>query len=149
MSDIFATISIVAILVAGIIMAFTARAPKRFLNWLSAYLVLIVGMVQLGLIVGLDDLTIHWHKLSFIAFILYNVGNIAVVTGTLLKHRLNNAWLLVAAGSACLAAAMLCLLWLVRMSERSWTLAWLTALIVVILISMPVGLTLSIRRRSR
>jgi 4-amino-4-deoxy-L-arabinose transferase-like glycosyltransferase len=68
------------------------------------------------------------------------------MAGTLLKTRLVRYRLLVNGGGACIGLAMVLLLFAVRRSPASWTLAAFIALAAVILVSMPAGLVLSARR---
>lgn len=146
---IFGTIGILAITAGGTLSAFTARRPARLTSWMSAYLVLVAGLIQFGLAVGWQWLDTDPVPLATIAFVVFNLGNAAVIAGRALKSRSARALLLVQAGGALLAVAMALLAWSVRHAEASWTLAWFLALVIVILISMPIGLTLSARRASK
>jgi len=146
-ATIFLIFSVLAIMGGGLISVFTARKPTRQTAWVSAYLVLVVGIIQLGLVSA-------WHKLGqpetgmmLAALIVYNFGNASIIAGTLLKKQLSYYLALVNLGGALIALAMALLLTAVRNSSVSWTLAGFIVLVVIILISMPIGLVLSSRRR--
>jgi hypothetical protein len=145
---IFATLSVLAIIAGGLISAFSARRPTQFTAWVSAYLVLVVGIMQLG-IVSL------WHALgrpqvavAWLALLIYNLGNLCVIIGTLLKKRAGRYPRPVDLGGLFLALAMLLLLMSVRHAKLSWALGGFAALVIIILVSMPIGLVLS-NKRSR
>lgn len=139
----FQVIGLLAIAGGGILAAFSARQPDRLKVWMSAYLVLVVGLVQFGLAVGWQRLGSPDTPVAAIAFAVYNIGNVLVMLGTAQKRR----WaILVMAGGVLLAAAMALLVWTVRNTAASWTLVWFLALVLIILITMPIGLTLSARR---
>ena len=140
--------AVVTIAAGGTIAAFSARRPTRFVMWLTAYLVLIGGLMQLGLAIGVQQLRIPIDWLVITAFLLYNLGNVAVIIGRALKARLSRARYIVSLGGVLLAASMLGLVWSVHHLSGSWTLAWFLILVTIILISMPIGLILSSRHRT-
>lgn len=148
MVDLFGTVGILAIVSGGLLAAFSANRPTRFKIWASAYLVLVVGVIQLGLAIGWQQLGMSSEIPAVPAFIIYNLGNICVVYGTVQKQHLHKPTVLVNIGGALLATSMLLLLWTARTAEASWALTWFVALVIVILVSMPVGLTLSARRHT-
>lgn len=144
--DIALSLSVLAIIVGGVISAFTARKPSQLTAWLSAYLVLVVGTVQLGLIVGWRELgSPHYDSMAG-ALILYAVGNTAVVAGTLLKGRNKLSLPIVVAGSVLLGMAMVGLLYATRGAPISWIFIGFILLTSSILISMPIGVVLSVKR---
>lgn len=143
---IFAALSAFVIVIGGLISAFTARRPTRIASWASAYLVLAVGIIQLGIVsawhgLGQPEVTAAWS-----ALLIYNLGNLSVIVGTLLKKRARRSPQLVNLGGLLIALAMLLLLTTVRNAKLSWTLIGFLALVVVILVSMPIGLILSNKR---
>jgi hypothetical protein len=145
--ELFETIGLLATAGGGLLAAFSARRPSRLVLWLVAYLVLVEGLVQFGLACGWQRL----HLLAVVsvaAFVLYNLGNGAIIAGRVLKGRTRYDSSLVNLGGALLAVSMLLLVWAVHRVAASWTLAWFLALVLTILISMPVGLTLSAHRKS-
>lgn len=141
-------LSLAAIIAGGVISAFTARHPTRPTSWVSAYLVLVVGVIQLGLVVAWQQLGHLETALAACAFISYNLGNIGVIVGTLLKQRARYYCVLVDIGGALLALAMILLLLAIRGLSTSPPLIGFISLVVIILVSMPIGLMLSHRRRT-
>jgi hypothetical protein len=117
--------------------------------WLVAYLVLVEGLVQFGLSRGWQQLGLPTDGLALLAFLFYNIGNGAVMSGRILKSRLPRALSLINLGGALLAVSMLLLAYAVRHTAFSWNLAWFLGLVVIILVSMPVGLLLSARRSNK
>lgn len=144
-AGIFTVLSLAAITAGGLLMAFSARKPTWLTSWMSAYLVLVVGVIQLGLVAGWRGLGEPDAVLALTAFILYNLGNLSVILGTAFKTRTKHYFAVVSIGGALLAASMILLLISVRHARGSWGLAGFIALVVVILISMPTGVVLSAR----
>jgi hypothetical protein len=141
----FEGLGLLAIAAGGLLAAFSARRPTRLKTWMSAYLVLVAGLVQFGLAVGWQRLGSSGGATAIVAFVLFNIGNIFVMLGTAQKQR----WAaLVRLGGLFLAVTMLLLAWAVKSAAASWTLAWFLALVLIILVTMPIGLTLSARRKS-
>jgi hypothetical protein len=147
MIGIFGVVGALAVVTGGILAAFSARTPTTLKVWASAYLVLVAGVIQVGLVLGWHRLDVQSSATAIVALVIYNLGNIGVLLGTVLKYRLPWSSVLVNAGGGLLAVSMALLLWSVRKAAASWTLAGFCALTVVILISMPIGLALSSRRR--
>lgn len=144
----FIIFSFLAICLGGVLAAFTARKPNRFIMWLTAYLVLIVGVAQLGLAYSWLELNLNTGWLTLAAFTIYNFGNIAVITGRALKGKTKWAKYIVYKGGALLAVAMAALLWGAHSVTFSWPAVLFYVLTIIILISMPIGLTLSSRRNN-
>lgn len=139
-------LSVLAIAAGGMLSAFTARRPRRLTAWLSAYLVLVVGVVQLGLAIGWHDLASPRAAVAGAAFALYNLGSAGVVFGTMAKTRIPQSLAVVKAGGFCIGFAMFALLYAVKDTRVSWVLAGFAALTLAVLVSMPIGLVLSGRR---
>lgn len=146
MADTFSALSVLAIVAGGVLSAFSARRPTRQTAWASAYLVLIVGIIQLGLVAIWRGLGHPGAVATACALLIYNLGSGGVIVGTLLKARLRHYRALVNLGGGLIAAAMVLLLLAVAKSRASLPLAEFIALVIVILVSMPVGLVLSGRR---
>lgn len=145
-TTIFSALSILAIIAGGLISAFSAQRPTRFTSWVSAYLVLVVGVIQLSLVS-------LWHSLGqpevaavWLALLTFNLGNFSVIVGTLRKKKAGRHHGLVNLGGLLIALAMLLLLAAVRNAKMSWASAGFIILTVVILVSMPIGLMLSRKR---
>lgn len=148
MISIFFIISLLAVICGGILSAFSARKPTRRTAWLSAYLVLIVGMVQLGLAASLQRLGLSESTATVVGFVAYNLGNIGVMAGTMLRGKMKASPVLVNTGGLLLAVAMVVLVQEVRQSPLSVLSVGLFILVALILVSMPIGLILSYRRRA-
>jgi len=141
----FSVLSAVAIIGGGLLSAIFAHRPTRVMMWTSAYLVLAVGVVQFGLVTGWQQLHLTASPLVIAGFVLYNIGSGMVVVGRWLKgKRAGLASIYV--GSGLLAVSMLVIGGLALQAQASWTLGWFLALVLVILISMPIGVVLSMRR---
>lgn len=145
---IFEIISVLAIAAGGALTAFSAKKPVRFKNWASAYLVLIAGLAQLGLICGWQWLGHPHESLALIAFIIFDIANFLVIYGTARKWQKQPFATTVNTGGALIALAMILLISITSSAGASWTLAWFIALAAVILVSMTIGLTLSARRHA-
>lgn len=143
---IFLPLSVLAIVAGGLISAFSARHPSRPAAWASAYLVLVVGIIQLGLIAAWQRLGQPEVAVVLVGLLAYNLGNSGVIIGTLLKMRLTYYRVLVNSGGSLIALAMVLLLMAVRKSLFSWMLVAFIILALVILVSMPIGLILSGKR---
>lgn len=141
--DFFIAVAIVAIVAGGVISAFSARRPSRFVMWLTAYLVLVVGIVQIGLVFSyrLMNLPTEWP--IALGFILFNLGNLAVMFGRWLKGRSSRARFIVYTGGILLAIAMIIMGGLAFTVSFSWTQVLFLSLVIIILVSMPIGLILS------
>jgi|GEM_PF-1110129 len=143
---VFSSISALAIVIGGLLSAFTARRPTRVTAWASAYLVLVAGSMQLGLVAAWQQLGRPEATLVLLALLAFNLGNIAVMIGTVRKRQLQYYRLLVDGGGVCIALAMALLLTAIRTVPVSGLLIAFIGLVVIILVSMPIGLMLSARR---
>lgn len=132
--------SLIAILAGGLMSGATAHAPTRYIMWMSAYLVLVVGVVQgvLGFTQALLPervLSRAWHISEWIFF---NVGNAGVIAGTLL-----NSVLIVAFGTALFVAALILFLFGVHNVRGGWPLYVYRAVLAIVCISAVTGVILS------
>ncbi len=129
-----------AVIAGGLVAAATAPAPSEHGSWAAAYLVLVVGVAQLGLAAGIAWLAdpAPAHRLVRAEFLIWNLGNAAVLAGTLLDVQA-----VVDAGGALIVLALLVALLVVRPSRPSWLLWAYRALVVVVLVSVPIGLVLA------
>ncbi len=138
-----------AMVAAGLISAVTASTPSHDAAWAVAYLVLVVGVAQAGFGLGQAWLTVCRPARLLIGaqWATYNLGNAGVILGTL-----NDRVWLVDLGGALLVAALVMFFatslplqskgaW----SEPRWLLTAYRGLILIILISIPVGLLLARR----
>lgn len=145
-TTVFSVLSILAIVLGGLISAFSARKPTRFTSWVSAYLVLVVGVIQLGLVTMWHQLGQPENAIALAAFLFYNLGNLGVITGTMSKKTLSYYPVLVNLGGILIALAMALLLLAIRSLSFSGALVVFVVLAVIILVSMPIGLVLSSKR---
>lgn len=136
----FAGVGLAAVVAGGMIAAAIAHAPTEPLVWLVAYLVLIVGVAQAALGVGQHRLADSRLSPAWLwsEFALYNLGNAGVIAGTLL-----DLTPLVDAGGILLVVALIGFLLGSRGAGKS-ALRWpYRILIVLLLISVPIGLLLA------
>lgn len=146
----FDSLGFLAITAGGSFVAFSAKKPSRLVNWASAYLILIVGLVQIGFGHSLNYLAGDISTWSLIlAFVSYNLGNLGVLLGTILKYKQSKTTPLVNIGGFLLAISIIIMLVTVWGSAHSWQLILFMVASLTILISMPIGLTLSSRRRQK
>lgn len=140
----FAFVSCSAIVAGGLVAAITG--PAGFVNgsWVAAYLVLVVGVGQLGLGVGQALLAadVPSGRRRGWQLVVYNLSSIAVVVGTL-----TDSVAIVVAGGAMLFIALMLFLAAVRRSgEHRRHLAIYRLLLATLAVSIPVGLSLSVLR---
>lgn len=136
----FLLTAVLALLLAGIVAAATARAPSQPLVWMVAYLVLVAGVAQGVLGLGQAWLPRQVPAPAWRAgeWWLFNLGNLGVIAGTL------RGWpLLVTAGTLAFVAALLMFLRGTRGANGSWLLHAFRTVLVVTSMGACVGLALS------
>src|SRR5664280_1845073 len=81
----FAAVGAACIVAGGLVAAVSAPAPFEHASWAAAYLVLVVGAAQAALGVGqaLLALRVPSRRNVAVQFTAWNLGNAAVLTGTL------------------------------------------------------------------
>ena len=126
----------------GLTSAVTASVPTQASAWTVAYLVLVGGFAQLALGLGQSALAAaepSWRLIG-IQLAAFNLGNVAVVVGTLLRMPL-----IVDAGGALLLVALALFVWGVRGNTRKAPLVLYGYRFValVLLVSIPIGLALA------
>ena len=96
-------VGVVCIVAGGLVAAVTAPSPTEHGTWAAAYLVLVAGVSQVGLAVGQSLLTARTPaaRTRVAELVTWNVGNAAVLTGTLT----GTVWI-VDLGGALLVAAL-------------------------------------------
>lgn len=144
----FVAVGIAAVVAGGFVAAATAPAPSEHGSWAAAYLVLVMGVAQVALGFGQALLAPQppSRRLVTAEFATWNLGNAAVVAGTLL-----DTTPMVDAGGLALVAALALAIRAVRgcarlrqeTGRRDLALHGFRALIAVLLVSIPVGLTLA------
>ena len=141
----------VGIIAGGLVAAVTDPLTIAHGSWSSAYLVLVAGVAQLALAGG-QAMLAWWARhpvggrLLLVEFVGWNLGNAAVIAGTLW----NTIWL-VDVGGGLLVVALGALLTAIRGGPgrvevargRRVALLAVRALVVLLLVSIPVGLWLA------
>lgn len=144
---VFVVFGLLAIITGGSLSAFTANNSSYVLAWSVAYLVLIVGLVQILLGLGISYLAKHQvSKRTLIAtFLSLNLGNAAVIAGTAIKYTTSQNTVLVGIGGLLIVLAMMLFVRMVRGADKSKWLVAYYCLVGVVLASMVVGIILSAR----
>lgn len=133
----FIAVGIACTIAGGLVSAVTSAAPFERGSWVAAYLVLVAGVSQVGLGYGQALLADHvpsWRVVA-VEFAAWNVGNATIILGTLLTLPL-----LVDAGGILLMLTLVLLLVTTRRSVGSrWIRYSFRFLLLVLLLSIPVG----------
>jgi hypothetical protein len=81
----FALLGCVCVVAGGTVAAVTAPAPTEHSSWTAGYLVLVMGVAQVGLGCGLALVPERLPSVLVLGaqVVMWNVGNAAVVIGTL------------------------------------------------------------------
>ncbi len=135
----------------GLLAAVVAHDPTQKPVWASAYLVLVAGLGQVALALGRTLLAPRPAGPGVVArdFVVFALGNAAVVIGTL-----SDVLRLVDIGGILLVVALGLMVWGVRpqsgapTQRQPWMvgLLWLyRVLVIVLLVSIPIGLLLARR----
>ncbi|MGH8827861.1 MAG: hypothetical protein ACRDVZ_09775 [Jiangellaceae bacterium] len=142
----FVAVGVTCVVAGGLVAAATASIPSQLASWTTAYLVLVAGVSQVALGAGQALLTPRTpsRRLIAVEFAAWNGGNAAVVAGTLL-----GLVPMVDAGGVLLVVALALLARGTRGDSRRgsgnrgrWPLYAFRALVVILLVSVPIGLVL-------
>src|SRR6478735_2845572 len=128
-----------AVVAGGGLSAASASRASYLTSWATAYLVLVVGAVQIALGLGVDHLTGRQPSTRplVVAFLLFNLGNAATIGGTIAKHTSGGNTLLVDLGGLLIGLAMLLFIHLVRRSPKTkWLIAYRVMVGLVLLSSV-------------
>lgn len=126
----------------GLVSAAAAPTASYLSSWAVAYLVLVAGAAQVVLGLGQARLTSDLTRRVLQAELLaWNLGNAAVLVGTLL-----GAAPALYAGCALLVAALALVLYAVRRARPGWLLTTTRIIVVLLLVSIPVGIVLQAAR---
>jgi hypothetical protein len=142
----FAVIGTGCVVAGGLVAAFSALAPSEHASWAAAYLVLVAGVVQVGLGAGQAVFAPGVPRWLIVAQAVgWNVGNASVLAGTLL-----GVAALGDAGGGLLAATLFLFVRGVGAGaapldsgSRRWLLRGYRLLVLLVLVSIPVGLVLA------
>jgi len=135
----FLIVGVACVIVGGVTAAVTAHASSEHATWASAYLVLVAGVAQGALGVGQAQLVDQCPTPRRMAseLISWNLGNGAVIAGTVI-----GTTLVVDVGGGLLGVALV-LFAVAARGRRGWLFALYRAVIVIVLVSIPIGLILA------
>lgn len=128
------------IVAGGLVSAATAPQASEQSAWAAAYLVLVAGVVQVALGAGQALLAPRSVSPALLVaeLVTWNVGNAGVLGGTLLHLAA-----VVDLGGALLVCCLGMVVFAVRRPGKvGWPLWVFRALVVVVLVSIPIGLVL-------
>lgn len=132
-------LGVACVIGGGLVSAAAAPAPSYHSSWAVAYIVLVAGAAQVALGLGqsaltegnVADRTVRAELLG------WNLGNAAVVAGTLL-----DVTPVLYAGCALLVAVLVLVLYAIRHAKPARMLVATRVIVILLLISMPVGIVL-------
>jgi hypothetical protein len=125
----------------GLVAAATARVASEKTSWAAAYLVLVGGVATLGLALGrgfLSPARASGRSLG-VELLSWVAGNALVFVGTLVDL----TWLVDVGGALLVAALALIVVGVRRGPGPGWVRGAFTGLVVLLLVSIPVGLVLA------
>ncbi|MGH2633003.1 MAG: hypothetical protein ACRDG3_06300 [Tepidiformaceae bacterium] len=138
----FVVVGVACVVVGGLISAIAASSPSENSSWAVAYLVLVAGVAQVVVGVGQARLAARPVSSRMLAaeFLTWNVGNAGVIAGQLLGYQ----YILDVGGVVLAAALVLFFLGVRRARPRvnweRWSLYAYRAVLLVVLVSIPIGL---------
>lgn len=137
----------VSVVAGGLVAAVTGPTGWSDGSWVAAFLVLVVGVAQIGIGAGQAYLAVTTRTLAFVAVqaVMWNLGCATVIAGTLLPSPAT-----VAVGSAPLVAVLVLSMVAIRDqfgAQRSVVLVGYRLLLLVVLVSVPIGVALAFARR--
>lgn len=142
----FVLVGTAAVVAGGLVSAVTGPTGFADGSWVAAYLVLVAGVAQVGLGGGqalLGDRMVSGRRRGT-QLLTYNAANLAVLAGTL-----TGSVVVVAAGGGLLLISLALFLTAVRRSRtHPWYLAFYRLVIALLVVSVPVGVLLSVLRHS-
>jgi hypothetical protein len=143
----FLAIGGAGILAGGLVSAASAASPSYLASWTVAYLVLVVGFAQVLLGIGQAQLAARRPPAALVLaeVLAFNLANVAVVAGSL-ASLVVLTWV----GALLIVVAMALFIWAARGGPTgNRGLLWLyRAMIVLLLVSAPIGIILAHSRIS-
>lgn len=151
----FVLLGVACVVAGGLVSAATALSPSEHGAWAAAYLVLVGGVAQVGLALGQALLAPRPPSPAVVRaeFAAWNLGNVSVLVGTLARL----PWLLYLGGVLLVVALGLVVLGVpgrrgAASAAPRWRLDWplfaFRALVMLLLVSIPVGLVLAAVRHA-
>lgn len=136
-------LGVAAVVIGGLVAAVTTPAGWVHGAWAAAYLVLVTGVAQVGLFVGQAALATTPPSRTLVGTEVagWNLGSAAVILGTVA-----GAPAVVTAGGVLLVICLGLLVYGVRGGRGGGFLWPFRLLVLVLLVSIPIGLVLSWRR---
>lgn len=142
----FVLIGVGCVVAGGLVAAGSAPAPSEHASWAAAYLVLVAGVVQVGLGAGQAMFAPRVARWLVVAQVVgWNTGNAAVLAGTLL-----GVTALGDVGGGLLVATLAMFVRGVGagaappdLGPHRWLLRGYRLLVLIVLVSIPVGLVLA------
>ncbi len=132
-----ALVGIGAVVAGGLVAAVTSPLQLAHGSWLAAYLVLVVGVGQCAMaavrLVAPGD-----HQRGWYQAVSWNAGNTLVVLGTLV----GSPWVVDGGGLLCVVALAVALVHARRLARARWVWPY-RAVLLILLVSIPIGLVLS------
>ncbi len=133
----FAVLGLACVVAGGLLAAAVARTPSEHAVWASAYLVLVGGVAQVAIGAAQTWLAADRPGVLGAELAGWNLGNAAVIAGTVA-----GVSAVTDVGGALLVAALALLLAGTRRGRGGWWLRGYRTLLVVVLVSIPVGLVI-------
>ncbi len=135
-------IGIACVAIGGLRSAVDSLSPSEHGAWSVAYLVLVMGLAQIALALGqaLLSSTPTTHRVLLVEVVAWNLGGALVLIGTLV-----GPGVLVDVGGLLLVVTLALVVRSVRrpVPGPSWHRVLFLTLVVVLLLSIPIGLVLS------
>jgi hypothetical protein len=130
-----------SIIVGGLVAAVTSPLQLAHGSWAAAYLVLVNGVAQIALGASQAALAAKPSRAAVVGeLVAWNAGSVAVIGGTLMRLPL-----IVDAGGLLLVIALAMMIATVRgkAAGPGWALWTYRLLLVIVLVSIPIGLVLA------
>jgi len=136
----FAILGVICVVGGGLVAAATAPLQSERASWAAAYLVLVAGVAQIALGVGqaLFAESPPARRIAAAQVAGWNVGNAAVIVGTLVQVPV-----IADIGAVLLLATLIRSLQAVRGRSGGRTGRLYRGLLVVLVVSIPIGLVLA------
>lgn len=143
-AHLFTTVGIAAIIEGGLLAAFSSSQPSTLTMWASAYLVLVVGILQVFIGFALNKLVRRDVRQPLVwGVVLFNLGNILVIYSTAIKYIADISLpYVLGAGGLILLIAITFLLNTIKNAKSSWQRNLFCVVSTIFAVSVPIGLFL-------